>query len=126
MPTEMLHEHGRTATGPARTSIALPDEGEERTRTHLERVRRLKRHLAAFVLGMVVLTPLWGFAEYETHGGFERFSSNGHHGDWKPWILYIAIGWGLWVAFAALRVRFDRLIGEAEIEREMRRLESRG
>lgn len=107
-------------------SAAEPeDELRVWARKHLERVRRLKMHVAAYVLGMLVLTPVWAFAEYESNGGFQRFSDNSQPGDWEPWILYVALGWGLFVVIDALKVYFDRPTTEAEIDREITRLSSR-
>jgi hypothetical protein len=84
-------------------------------------------HIAAFVLGMIVLTPVWMFAEYVTADGWpEHWSDNGNPGDWGPWILYVGLIWGLVVAVAALKVYFDRPTTEAEIDREVERLRSGG
>jgi hypothetical protein len=89
---------------------------------HLERVRRVKLHVAAFVLGMVVLTPIWALVEWQDNGAFERFSDEGNPGDWEPWILYVALAWGLFVGVAALKAYFDRSTTEAEIDREVERV----
>ena len=88
--------------------------------------RRLKLNIAAFVLGMVVLTPVWALVEWQDNGSFERWSDNSQPGGWEPWILYVALVWGLVVAIAALKVHFDRPTTEAEIDREVKRLRSRG
>jgi hypothetical protein len=48
------------------------DSEREWARRHLERVRRLKLHAAAFVVGMIVLTPVWALTQWQTSGGFER------------------------------------------------------
>lgn len=50
-------------------------------RSRLERIGRLKFHIAAWVLGMIVLTPLWALIEWQDNGGFERFSNNSRPGD---------------------------------------------
>ena len=47
-------------------------------------------------------------------------------GDWEPWILYVALIWGLVVGIAALKAYFDRPTTEAEVDREIRRLRARG
>ena len=123
MPTEMLTKNERTV--PAPTPAAQEDEVREWARTHVERVRRLKLHFAGFVLGIAVLTPVWALVEWQDNGGFERWSDNSQPGDWEPWILYVALVWGLILAIAALRVHFDRPATEAEIDREIRRLTAR-
>jgi hypothetical protein len=95
-------------------------------RGRLESAQRLKFHLAAWVLGMIVLTPLWALIEWQDNGGFERFSNDSQPGEWEPWILYVGGVWALVIAIFALRMRFDRPTAEAEVEREIRRLRSRG
>ncbi len=123
VPAEMLTRDGRDARS-ARPAAAAAEEERLRewARLHVERVHRLKLHVAAFVLGMVVLAPVWVFVEWESNGAFERLSDGGKPGDWDPWILYVALVWGTIVAFAALRTSFDRPTTEAEIDHELRRL----
>jgi 2TM domain len=128
VPAELLTKEEQTASQPDASSTAPEDELREWARSHVERVRRLKLHVAAFLLGMVVLTPLWALVEWSDNGGFKRFSFNdeGIPGEWEPWILYVALIWGLVVAIMALKVHFDRPATESEIDRELRRLDSRG
>ena len=97
-----------------------------RARRHVERVRRVKLHVAVYLLGMAVLTPLWALVEWQDNGGFERWSNNSNPGDWEPWILYVALIWALVVGIGALKTYFDRPATEAEIDREIRRLSPRG
>jgi hypothetical protein len=94
------------------------------TRARLDRIRRLKFHVAAWVLGMIVLTPIWALIEWQDNGGFERFSNDSRPGEWEPWILYVALVWGFVVAIDALKAYFDRPTTEAEIDREVMRLRS--
>jgi hypothetical protein len=128
MPAELLTRDERGASPPTPTAALPDDELREWARKHVERVRRLKLHAAGFLLGMIVLTPVWALVEWQDNGGFERFdfSDDGTRGDWEPWILYVALIWGLVVAIMALRTYFDRPTTEAEIDREVRRLTSRG
>jgi hypothetical protein len=74
----------------------------------VDRVNRLKFHVAAWVLGMVLLTPLWALIEWQDNGGFERWSDNSQPGSWDPWILYVGGIWALVVAGFALRVYLGR------------------
>ncbi len=53
-----------------------------------------------------------------------HLSPDGTPGDWEPWILYVALIWGLFVVIDALKVHFDRPTTEEEIDREVRRLQS--
>ena len=128
VPAELLTKDERTASETVDTTTAREDELREWARQHVERVRRLKMHVAAYVLGMVVLIPLWALVEWSDNGGFQRltFNDEGNPGDWEPWILYVALIWGLVVAIKALKVHFERPATEAEIDHELRRLESRG
>ena len=123
MPTEMLTEN-RTELQPAPAPVP-EDELREWARKHVERVRKLKRDAAVFVLGMVALTGVWAVVEWQDNGRFERLSDNGNPGDWQPWILYVALVWGFLLGLDALRTYFDRPTTEAEIDREVRRLSRR-
>ena len=67
------------------------------------RIGRLKFHVAAWALAMLVATPLWALIEWQDNGGFERWSDNGQRGSWEPWILYVGGIWALVVAALALR-----------------------
>jgi len=89
-------------------------------RRRLERIRRLKFHVAAWLLGMIVLTPVWALIEWQDNGGFEGFSNDSQPGEWEPWILYIGGVWALVIAIFALWVFFDRPSMEGEIESEPR------
>ena len=121
MPAEMLTKHERPATEPLPTT-ASDDELRHWARRHVERVRKLKRDLAAFALGIVGLTAIWALIEWQDNGSFQRFSNDGNPGDWEPWILYVALVWGILVAWDGLKAYFDRPTTDAEVERELRRL----
>ena len=110
-----------TAMG-AVTAVEL----REFARSRLERIGRLKFHVAAWVLGMIVLTPLWALIEWQDNGAFERFGNDSQPGEWEPWILYIGGVRAFVIAILALRTYFDRPTTEAEIARELERLDSRG
>lgn len=125
MPAELLTRNERTASPPIPTP-APDDELRKWARQHVERVHRLKLHVGAFVLGVVVLTPVWLLVEWQDNGAFKHWSSNGNPGDWEPWILYVALIWGLVVGIDALKTYFDRPTTEAEVDREVRRLHSGG
>ena len=59
------------------------------------RIERLKFHVAAWLFGMAVLTPLWALIEWQDNGRFERWSNNSRPGDWDPWILIVGGVWAL-------------------------------
>jgi hypothetical protein len=73
------------------------------------RVQRPKFHVAAWLFGMAVLTPLWALIEWQDNAGFERWSNNGQPGDWDPWILVVGGVWALAVlGLFAVRHVFER------------------
>jgi 2TM domain len=125
VPAEMLTKNERTASEPTAVTGVQDDELRAWARKHVERVRRLKRDFAVFVLGMVSLTAIWALVEWQDNGAFERFSGGNNPGDWEPWILYVALIWGFFVALDALKMHFDRPTTEAEIDRQIERLRSR-
>ncbi len=92
-----------TTTGPS-------DELRQRARN------RLKRHLVAFIVGMVVLTPVWALTQWQTSGGFERWNKDhSHPGDWEPWIVNVALVWALIIAIIALKTHFDHPASRNEV-----------
>jgi hypothetical protein len=124
MPAETLTKNGRNAPQLTRATTVPAEEYQTWARKHVERVQRLKLHVATFVLGMIVLTPLWALVEWQSNGAFERWSDNSNPGDWEPWILYVAFIWGGILALNALRLHFDRPVTDAEVDREVERLTS--
>lgn len=123
---ELLTNNERQAVSPVAATPATPDdELRAWARKHVRRIHRLKRDVAVYVLGMLVLTSIWALVQWQDNGAFERFSSGGNSGDWDPWIFYVALIWGFFVALDVVKVYFDRPTTEAEIERAMRRLKPR-
>ena len=92
----------------AAKGAATTDEIRRFARRRLEGIRRLKFHLAAWALGMVVITPLNVLIEWQDNGGFERLSSNSQPGSWDPWVLEVGGIWALVIAALALVVYVDR------------------
>ncbi len=103
---------------------ALRDWAREQIVSH----RRLRMRAAAFALGMSVLTPVWTLGEYLSSGGWpQRLSANGNPGDWSPWIIWVAIAWGFYVALTALVIRLRRPpVDDVEIDRALARLADQG
>lgn len=124
VPAEMLTKSERTASQTVPARSLQDDELRAWAREHVERVHRLRRDLAVFVLGMVALTAIWALVEWQDNGAFERFSGGDNPGDWEPWILYIGLVWGFFLALDAVRTSFDRPTTEAEIDRQIERLRS--
>jgi hypothetical protein len=86
----------------------------------LEGASRLRFHVAAWVFGTLVITPLWALIEWQDNGGFERWSNNSRPGDWDPWILTVGGVWALVIAILALYVYLRPAI-EPAIIRKIRR-----
>jgi len=125
VPTQTPTEHEATSSRPVATSI--PDDPlREWAGKHLERVRKLKLNIAAYFVGMAVLTSVWVITQWSDNGSFERldFSPEGARGAWEPWIVYPGLIWGLLVVIDALKVHFDRPTTDDDIEREIGRLRS--
>jgi hypothetical protein len=126
VPAELLTKNERTTSQPV-PSVAEPKREDElriSARKHVERVHRFKRDAAVYLLGMAILTGLWAVIEWQDNGAFERFSDGSNPGDWNPWIVYVALIWGFFVAVDALKVYFDRPTTEIEVDRVVRRFES--
>lgn len=71
------------------------------------RAAQVRFHVAAWVFGMLVLTPLSLLIEWQDNGAFERWSRDSQPGSWDPWILVVAGIWALSAA-ALLAVRLYR------------------
>jgi hypothetical protein len=129
VPTETLttNERTRSATGPQVAPTREDDTLRELALRHLEHVRKFKLSLAVYVLSMLVLTPIWIVTQYETADGWpEHLSSRSRYpGDWDPWIIWVALIGAFVVGLFALRAYFFRGETEADIEREMKRLQSK-
>jgi hypothetical protein len=124
VPADMLMENERTASQTAPAASLQDDELRKWARRHVERVHRLKRDIAVFVLGMVTLSVVWALVQWQDNGAFERFSGGDNPGDWEPWILYVALIWGFFLAVDVLKAYFDRPTTEEEIDRQIERLRS--
>lgn len=128
VPTETLTKNGPLVEESLGTSTAEDEAALRRMAVrHIARVRKLKLHATAFVLGMTILVPAWIVTEYVNADGWpKRFSDNANPGDWNPWIAWVVLIWGFVVAVLALKAYFGRPTTEAEIERELERLRFRG
>jgi hypothetical protein len=72
---------------------------------------RLRFHVAAWGLAMLVLTPINLLIEWQDNGAFERWSTNSQPGSWDPWVLRIGLVWALVIAVGALWARATRRRG---------------
>lgn len=130
MPTEMLTRNERVVPErlPPIGTSSEDDELRQYAVRHLEHVRRFKIYVSAYVLSLLVLTPIWIVTQYESSDGWiKHLSSRSRYpGDWDPWIIWVALIGGVIVTIAGLRAfYFDRPTTEADIEREVARMKSR-
>jgi hypothetical protein len=93
---------------------------------HIEHVRKFKLYLSAYVLSMLVLTPIWIVTQYESADGWpQHLSSRSRYpGDWDPWIIWVALIGAAVVGIAGLRAYFSRADTEGDIQREIARIKS--
>jgi hypothetical protein len=94
-----------------------------------ERIRRRRNfttHVIANCAAAVFLVLVWAVTEYQNAGGWPTgFRSGRMNHDWDPWIIYpvlagtVALGLHAWIAFGR------RPTTDAEIEREVARIEGR-
>ena len=93
--------------------IEIPSERRSPDRTaalrHKRRVHDLKAHVAAFVVGTIVLGSLWALTEYlEADGWPQRFGDEDAPGTWHLWIFYVVGVWALLVALKGVATYFGR------------------
>ena len=95
MPDKTVSENGRvTSETPAEVVRSQDDSAlRELAVEHLENVRRFKRHLSVYLLGMLVLTPIWVITQYEQADGWlQHLSSRSRYaGDWDPWLIWVGL-----------------------------------
>ena len=97
-------------------------ETEEQARKRVALSRRLRLRAAVFALAMLVLGPVWIVSQYLESGGWpRRLSPNGNPGDWSPWLIWVALAWGFYVALTAVAIHYRRPPSEREIARALRR-----
>jgi len=118
--------HGHTDGGLDPPRPEPDDELRSLAVKQVVRIQKLRLLVASYVLGMLVLTGVWIGVEYLGSDGWpERLSTNGRPGDWSPWIVWVALGWGFYVAVSALAVHIRQPPAEVDVERELERLRRR-
>lgn len=126
MPAEIPTKQERRARQTIPAAVAPTERDQLRAVVrHAKRVRRLKIHVAAWVVGSTLITGLWVLQQRRANGAFGHFGSHeGHPGDWNPTLWALGVGlWGLIVGIMALRVYFERPTTEAEVDRAVSRLD---
>ena len=95
----------------------------------LDRIRRRRNfwtHAAIHTVLCVVLIFIWATSEYNNAGGWPTgFRTGRENRDWDPWILYPLIALNLILAAHAWIAFWRRPPTEAEVGREIERIERR-
>jgi hypothetical protein len=78
----------------------------------LKKRRDFTAHLIAYVLVNLVVWGIWFVIALSSHS-------------WWPWPIFVTLGWGIGIALNAWDVYGRRPITEADVRREMQRLQTR-
>jgi 2TM domain len=124
----MLPGISHDTAGDAQVPAAGDSLARQQAVKQIERKRRFWISAALGTLGMLLLTAIWAFGEYQNAGGWPTggFSqSSGIPNVWNYWIIYPAIAWAFLTAAGALLVFVRKPISERDIQREMERQSGR-
>ena len=129
VPTETLTTNERIPSEqlPPAVTPSVDEELRKAAIRRLEQIRTFKLYVTAYVLSLLVLTPVWMVTQYEEADGWlEHLSTRSRYpGDWDPWIIWVALIGGAIVVFAGLRAYYlDRPPTEADVDREVERIKS--
>ena len=93
-------------------------------RDRIRHRRTFVTHLIAHVIGSVFLIIVWATTEYHNAGGWPTgFRTGRQNHDWDPWVIYPLIAGTLAVAVHAWVAFGRRQLTEADIRREVGRIE---
>jgi 2TM domain len=93
-------------------------------RDRIRHRRNFATHLIAHGIGSVFLIIVWATTEYHNAGGWPTgFRTGRQNHDWDPWIMYPLIAGTLAVAVHAWVAFGRRPLTEADIRREVGRIE---
>lgn len=114
-------EGDRARDVPARARLEA--EARAADERQVRRARRLRIHVAAWAVGIVLLTTLWVVGQWRASGRFESFGHEGQDGQWNPTLWALGVGiWSLVVGIMALRAHLERPPTMEEIDREAARI----
>jgi hypothetical protein len=95
----------------------------------LDRIRRRRNfmaHLVGHVILCLVLIGIWATSEYNNAGGWPTgFRTGRENRDWDPWIIYPLIPLNLLLAVHAWIAFWRQPVTEADVRREIDRIEKR-
>ena len=103
MPTETVTTNERVLPEDLAATVRSRDEALRKLALrHLDDVRKVKVYALTYLVGMIVLTPVWIVTQYETADGWPKHLStrSRYAGDWDPWIIWVALIGGFLVALA--------------------------
>jgi hypothetical protein len=93
-------------------------------RDRIRHRRNFVTHLIVHVIGSVFLIIVWATTEYHNAGGWPTgFRTGRQNHDWDPWIMYPLIAGTLAVAVHAWVAFGRRPLTEADIQREVGRMD---
>jgi hypothetical protein len=127
VPTETLTTNEHIPSEQLPPIATVNEELRKAAIRRLEQIRTFKLYVTAYVLSLLVLTPVWMVTQYEEADGWpEHLSTRSRYpGDWDPWLIWVVLIGGAIVVFAGLRAYyFDRPPTEADIDREIERTKS--
>jgi 2TM domain len=103
----------------------MSDSLRKVARDRIRRRRNFVTHLVAHIVATVFLTLVWATTEYHNAGGWPTgFRTGRMNHDWDPWIIYpvlagtLALALHAWIAFGRQPVT------EADVNRELERMET--
>jgi hypothetical protein len=135
MPADETDQENAIAVGGAPETARLEPGGSREDRAvrelatrQLERVHSFKLHLISFIGGTIALGVIWMLTEYFQDSRWpSRFADadDGDPGTWNPWFFYAVVIWAIVLGVHAVKTYARRPPTEAEIQREIDRMESR-
>jgi hypothetical protein len=102
----------------------VTDDAWTIARDRIRRRRNFVTHLIAHVVGSMFLILIWATTEYHNAGGWPTgFRTGRQNHDWDPWIMYPLIAGTLALAVHAWVALGRRPLPEADIRREVGRIQ---
>jgi hypothetical protein len=122
---------------PPSSPVAPPNSGSpqsggevarEQAIKQIQRRRQFHIELIMSAIVMLLVTVIWGTAEYSNAGGWPSngFSQgSGIHDVWNLWTIYPFMAWVLYLTARSWAFYKGTSISESEIQREMARQEGK-
>ncbi len=107
---EVIRNSTPTADDLDEVVASTPDGVREQALRRLKKRRDFKTHAVVYMLVNAVVWGIWLVVGASSHS-------------WWPWPVFVTLGWGIGLVMNAWDVYFRRPITEAELRREIERLE---